>query len=305
MSVTELIARLRELPDTGRRYLCDERFGQLHLGLDSQLLRELAAAGLPCERGADGLRFEFGDLHYISLRLGFAKAFTWALRLWVSSLELFAAHRETSVSIAYMPQLTASTCGALGVARLPGGEQRRVPLAHGKPAVHAETAQVGAWPPLPQEAARVAGEIADGLAFCLLPAVLRGDVALARRTGLADCFTAALLIVEAWQEAGLAARLASGLLVSAPVSTLHSWPELLVDSIWTAADPMMIGVMRDFGGLDAARWPPTRSVGPMLARVSESPEPLLAVGADRVEATFLTKVLGHGSPARPRSPTAS
>jgi hypothetical protein len=285
-----LIEQLRRLPDDARTYGCDEHFAQLHFGFDATMLHELADAGLPAVAGDDGMRFEYGDLHYVGLRLGTASTYLWTVRGWASALTRFAERARTQVTIAYVPQLAANGAAPVGTVRLPDGTERRVVVENGCSVAEARVVLRGTWPRLPPAAARIVRELAGSIVFCMLPPALQGDVELVRRTGLSDCMTASLLIVDAWRAAGIEARISGGLLVSTPYSTTHGWPEVRIRETWVPVDPLMVQTMCDFGGLDAARWPPERSVGAMLLPLDEPERPLLVAGDAAVEVSLMTSV---------------
>lgn len=163
-----------------------------------------------------------------------------------------------------------------------------------------ETTMRGALSPLP---ATVAGGALGGLLaeladydFCWLRPPLEADLAFVRRTRLANCrSTAGLLVAEA-PRLGVEARLAHGLLLAPPYSTPHNWAELRVDGEWVALDPLLLGLLARFAGLDAAAWPPPRSPGAILLRLTEPGTPLVTATDDGapLEATFLTKPLVDG-----------
>ncbi len=279
MNVVELIDRLRRIPDDARTYDCDVHFASLHFGFDEAALRELADAGVPCVEDESGMRFDTCDLHYIGLRLGTATTYLWAIQRWVAGLKQFTAQPATHVTVTYVAQLAPGASAQPGTVRLPSGEDRAVVLEQGRCVAEARLELRSRWPALPRAAAAVAREVAESLSFCLLPAALQGDVELVRRIGMSDCLTAASVIVAEWRRAGLEARVSSGLLVSLPYSSGHGWPELRSDDgTWIPMDPLMIRVMCDHGGLDASRWPPDRSLGPILLRTGDVGDPLLTSG---------------------------
>jgi len=291
VTVERLIERLRRIPAEARGWDCDEQAARAEFDLDAALLGELVAQGLP-HRGEQGaLRFERGDLHCLSLHLNRATTYAWAAVRWARGLELLAARAASTATVSYVPQLPAGTAPGPGIALLPDGERRAVVLESGRAALTTRVRLPGGAPPLPPAAAHAVRDVAERIAFCPLPPSLRGDTAFAVRAGLSDCMTAAHLLVERWRTAGLEGRVVGGLLVSDPYSTLHVWAEVRADGAWLAADPLMLAVMCGAGGLDAARWPPERSVGAMLHRVEHPEEGLLTMAGDPVETSLLTVFL--------------
>jgi hypothetical protein len=114
-----------------------------------------------------------------------------------------------------------------------------------------------------------------------------------RRTRIANCRSAAGLLVEEAPALGVEARLAHGLLLAPPYSTPHNWAEVRTDDGWLSLDPLLIALLTRFAGLDAAAWPPQRSPGAILLRLSEPGTPLVvdAGSGAPLEATFLTRPL--------------
>lgn len=290
LSLAQLVERLRRIPLDARSYEWDARQADLHFGLDAATLGRLADLGLPSARadGDGGVRFAHVDLHYVGLRAGTASTYLWAVRQWAASLERLGGLERARVALEYVPQLPGCDGAVTGCVRLPDGAVRAVVLENGRCAAEAPVVLDADWPALPDAARRIVADVAAQLDFCLVPAPLRGDVAAARRSGLSDCLTAAHLLVEEWRAAGLEARLGSGILVSVPYSTPHTWAELRVGERWVPADPLMVGLMRDHGGLDRGRWPLDRSLGPLLARLGEAPSPLAWTDRGPVDVTLMT-----------------
>jgi hypothetical protein len=290
MSPAKLVERLRTIPDSARTWACDERVARLEFGLDERRLRQLVAAGLPTVTDAAGLRFEWGDLHYVGLRLRCASTFVWAAQQWARSLALFACRPVTQVTLEYVPQLPVGVGAITGIASLPDGERRAVVLESGHTATETQLCMCGEWPALPPEAAAVVDELACSVELYLLPAALQRDTQRVRETGLSDCMTAAHVLVERWRAAGLDGRVVAGLLVSVPYSTLHVWPEVRAGEAWLPADPLMLQLMREVGGLEPAAWPTHSCVGPMVWAIEGRPDALLTSAAGPVETTFITSV---------------
>jgi len=284
-----LIERLHRLPDEGRSFRCDERFAELHFGFGAAALDELIAQGLPHAGAGRARRFEYGDLHYLGLRLGTARTYLWGLARWAQALERFAGRARTAVRIDFVPQLAPDAGRPAAVLRLPDGSRREVVLEGGRSVGQARGVLLGEWPALPPAAAAVVGEVAAAVDFYLLSPHLRRDTSRVAESGLADCLTVAPLIVERWRAAGLDARVSEGLLVAQPYSTVHSWPEVRVGETWVPVDPLTVELMTSFGGLDPERWPPHRSSGPMLLAVEE-PGALIATGSGVVATTFMTRI---------------
>lgn len=286
------IARLREIPDAERDFAIAREQAEREFGFDAAAVGELIVRGLPQLAGDDGPLLWATDLQYLGLRLGCARVYQGVLNRWASALTSLSARAETPVAIrcrAYAPAGTAVELLA------PGGARVRAE-ASGAPSLGFETTMHGELAPLPDELARTLGELLTDLAsydFCWLPPPLEADLAFVRRTRLANCRSTAGLLVEDAPRLGVEARLAHGLLLAPPYSTPHNWAEVRTDDGWTALDPLLLGLLARFAGLDPSAWPPARSPGAILLRLAEPGTPLVTAadtGAP-LEATFLTKPL--------------
>ncbi|HZV74128.1 MAG TPA: transglutaminase domain-containing protein [Conexibacter sp.] len=288
------IARLRAIPDAHRDFAVGPAQAEREFGVDAELSDALIARGLPHAPGDDGPLLWGTDLQYLGVRLGCARIYQGVLNRWAGALTAFSARAETPVEIrctAYAPPGTAIELLA------PGGERvgARTGPKGASPLGFATTMR-GNRPPLRGADGNALGELLAELAtydFCWLRPPLETDLAFVRRTRLANCRSTAGLLVEQAPRLGVEARLAHGLLLAPPYSTPHNWAELRVDGEWVAVDPLLIDLLVRFAAVDAAAWPPQRSPGAILLRLTEPGTPLVAVadtGAP-LEATFLTKPL--------------
>jgi hypothetical protein len=288
------IARLRAIPDAERDFTVAREQAEREFGFDVQAIDELVARGLPHASGDDGRLLWATDLQYLGLRLGRGGVYQGALNRWASALTSLSARAETRVAIrcrAYAPPGTAIELLA------PGGARVRGEAAGGGGAqLGFETTMRGELAPLPDGLAGTLGELLADLAaydFCWLRPPLEADLAFVRRTRLANCRSTAGLLVEQAPRMGVEARLAHGLLLAPPYSTPHNWAEVRTDDGWAALDPLLLGLLARFAGLDRSAWPPARSPGAILLRLTEPGTPLVTAadtGAP-LEATFLTKPL--------------
>jgi hypothetical protein len=290
------IARLREIPDAAREYAVGAEQAEREFGFDREAVEELIARGLPhgprSGDAGDGPLLWATDLQYLGIRLGCARLYQGVLNRWAGALTAFSARAQTPVQIrctAYAPPGTAIELLA------PGGERVRAEAgARGATPLGFATTMRGAPAPLPDELERTLGELLADLAsydFCWLRPPLEADLAFVARTRLANCrSTAGLLVAEA-PRLGVQARLVHGLLLAPPYSTPHNWAEVRAGDEWVALDPLLLGLLARFAGLDAGAWPPARSPGAILLALTEPGTPLVtaAVSGDPLEATFLTK----------------
>lgn len=290
------IARLREIPDVHRDFAVGRERAEREFGFDAPSLDELLSRGLPhaTDPGDAGPLLWTSDLQYLGLRLGRARIYQGALNRWASALSAFSARAETPVQIRCTAYAEPGTTIEL---LAPGGERVRAQAgAKGATALSFETTLRGRLAPLPPALDRALGSLLADLGsydFCWMWPPLETDLAFARRTRLANCRATAGLLVEEAPALGVEARLAYGLLLAPPYSTPHNWAEVRTDDGWVALDPLLLGLLSRFAGLDPAAWPPQRSPGAILLRLADPGTPLVRA-ADRdeaLEATFLTKPL--------------
>ncbi|HEV7772726.1 MAG TPA: transglutaminase domain-containing protein [Conexibacter sp.] len=287
------IARLRTIPDGAREFSVAREQADREFGFDAQAVDKLIARGLPHAAGGDEPLLWATDLQYLSLRLNRGRVYQGVLNRWASALTSLSARAETPVGIrcrAYAPS------GAAVELLAPGGVRVRAE-AGGTASLGFETTMHGRLPPLPDELARTLAELLTDLAsydFCWLRPPLEADLAFVRRTRLANCRSTAGLLVEEAPPLGVEARLAHGLLLAPPYSTPHNWAEVRTDDGWVALDPLLLGLLARFAGLDSSTWPPARSPGAILLRLTDPGVPLVTAADTGVplEATFLTRPLG-------------
>jgi hypothetical protein len=292
--VGEWIARLRAIPHEARDFAVGPVQAAREFGIDAPLAQELIARGLPSTPGPDGPLLWATDLQYLGLRLGRARIYQGVLNRWAGALTAFSPRAETPVQVrctAYAPPGTAIELLA------PAGERVRARSGpSGVSPLGFATAMRGRLPALPGALAETLGELLAELAsydFAWLRPPLEADLSFVRRTRLANCRSTAGLLVEEAPRLGVEARLAHGLLLAPPYSTPHNWAEVRSDDGWLALDPLLLGLLARFAGLDAAAWPPQRSPGAILLRLCEPGTPLVTCldTGDPLEATFLTKPL--------------
>ncbi|MBS1868334.1 MAG: transglutaminase domain-containing protein [Actinobacteria bacterium] len=287
------IGRLRLIPDSARQFAVAREQAEREFGFDADALGELVARGLPCAQDGDGPLLWATDLQYLSLRLDRGAVYQGVLNRWASALASFSARAQTPVAIRCRAYAPAGTTVEL---LAPGGERVRAQAGAGGAPLGFEATMRGELPPLPAPLARTLGEVLADLAahdFCWLRPPLEADLAFVRATRLANCRSTAGLLVEEAPRLGVEARLVHGLLLAPPYSTPHNWAEVRTDDGWVALDPLLLGLLARFAGLDAAAWPPERSPGAILLGLTEPGTPLVrdAASGAPLEATFLTRPL--------------
>lgn len=299
-SAHDWIARLSLLPADCRDFSIDDRCAARDFGIDAATLDELIAAGLPhVETGAE-LRFAGSDLHYLALRLGCASPHLQAMSWWADSLTRAARWDLLESEVRCMAYVAAGT----EIDLLDHLGRRRTSVGADHCAAQLEFTTTTAWPSFDSAIVDLLEEVA-ALDFCWIPGTVEDPVALARRTGLADCASAAALLVQECHLRGIPARTSYGLLLAVPYSTPHNWAEVFVEGRWVPADPLLLALLIRHAALDATAWPPTRSPGGVLLRLAGHQQPLATAGGESVGMTFLTTVHGRtrsrwgGSGARP------
>jgi hypothetical protein len=286
-----LLARLQGLPRNEDDCIDGAQAAQ-QFGLDAGTLTAMRDAGLSLP-GRDGEDLYFyGAAYYLGLYLGLARRHLWAIEQWRRALERFSRAPTTRIRVAYLPQLPEEPGEVPGRVVLPGGTTQDAGLQNMRAAAEFDATMRAEWPTVPADVAAVLDEVA-ALELCPLPPGLRRDTEVALQAGFADCLTAARLVVDGCRAAGHAARIAHGLLVGLPFSTMHTWAEVELDCVWTPVDPLTLATMHRFTRLDREQWPAHRSLGPLLARVVDAPSPVSLVRRDgeHVAATFLTRIV--------------
>jgi hypothetical protein len=284
-----LIEVLRQLPSEARSFTHSASDARRWFGLDEELLAQLVDWGLPACDSAGGPWFDICDLHYVGLRVGTAHAYLWAIRSWARSLEALDAGPTSHVTLRYLPQLAEGERETAGTVRLP--DERRGPVVLRREEAAAElTLEVPARRTAPRPALAPLVEEVGTLEFCLLPEALQTP-AVARSTGLCDCEVASQLLMRRCEAEGLHARRSHGIILAAPYASTHNWVEVLVDDAWTVVDPLLMKLLRQFGGLDAERWPLTRSPEALLCRLGDESAGVVEDAAgERIETILLTTI---------------
>jgi hypothetical protein len=285
-AVDRWIAALGAVPSDARVYNVTLRRAELEFGITSALANLLSDRGLPQSSFEGETRFSRADLHYIALRLGSARLYLRTMRSWAHSVASAAVCGPRMIGLRYR---TYASPGTTVDALLPGG--RRVKAVIGPDQVVAKlnvrmASCESAFPPSVQ---RVLHQAA-AFDFYMLPPALSGDLAFARRTGLASCSTASRIVVSECQERGIEARMAFGLVLAPPLGTPHEWAEIRLGDTWTPADPLLLRILGRFAGLDGSRWPCTHSPSAVLLRLAAFRTPIVAGPGGPVETSFVVDV---------------
>jgi hypothetical protein len=209
------------------------------------------------------------------------------MRKWVAGLTGAAERDETRVAIRCVAYASEGT----PVTALVGpGEWAAARLGPDRVAAEFEVCTRGVEPafdPVLDDLWRDAA----GLDFCWIPEPLRGDADFLHRSGLADCASAAPILVDECARRGREARTAFGLLLATPISTPHHWVEVRDrDGRWIPFDPILISLLTRFAGLDGTTWPPSRSPGAILLRLADDATPLVWTEAEPLEASFQARL---------------
>jgi Transglutaminase-like superfamily len=285
-SVDRWIEALRAIPPAARVYDVTPRRAELEFGITSAIANLLADRGLPRSSFEGEARFEWGDLHYIALRLGSARIYLRTIRSWAHSVAEAALTGSRTIWLRYR---TYASPGAIVDVLLPEG--RRVKIVIGPDQIAATlNLRMASWnSAFPPSVQRVLHQAA-ALDFYILPHALIGDLAFARRTGLADCATASRIVVSECQQRGIEARMAYGLILAPPLGTPHEWAEIRMGDTWTPADPLLLTVLGRFAALDPSRWSCTHSPTAILLRLADCETPIVDAADGPVETSFVVSV---------------
>lgn len=116
-------------------------------------------------------------------------------------------------------------------------------------------------------------EPAAQLTFYLIPTDLSTDLGFAAETGLADCRLANRLLLDRARRLVVEARIASGLIMAAPLPLRHMWIEVRVGDRWIAADPFFIRTLTRWRIISPQEWPLRRSPQRIYWPIAGSPLP--------------------------------
>jgi hypothetical protein len=299
-AVDRWIAALGAVPPAARVYDVTPRRAELEFGITSTIANLLSDRGLPRSSFEGETRFAWADLHYIALRLGSARLYLRTMRSWAHCVANAAQCGSQMIGLRYR---TYATPGATVDVLLPEG--RRVKAVIGPDQIVATlnvrmTNCESAFPPSVQ---RVLHQAA-AFDFYMLPRALSGDLAFARRTGLASCATASRIVVSECQQRGIEARMAYGLVLAPPLGTPHEWAEIRMGDTWAPADPLLLSILGRFAGLDASRWPCTHSPAAVLLRLAASKTPIVDGAAGPVQTSFVVSVGEQAASPRTSLPIA-
>jgi hypothetical protein len=267
-SIPDLVAKIRSVPDEARHFSVTAAGARSAHRIDADLLDALLAEGLPSVGPPGGRLFDDYDLGNAALHLGLMSVRRMAIRSWAHALRRNSERDFSRARVGFVPRCPAPghrhPC-QFGLLQ-PGGRRRIVPgPGSGTAAIsHLDVELRGGWPTIEPAARDLIAELAD-VQFFILPEVVRWDPAFLMRTRIADCGGAADWLVKEGRRRGLTTRFSFGLLVTSPYATPHCWAEFRTDGIWVPVDPMLIGVMPS---LDREQWPPYRSAGAIMSRLS-------------------------------------
>lgn len=282
----------RAVPADDRTFDVPEISALTYFGLDSATLDELCQAGLPSVRLPEGRFFSFADLHFLALRSGRPTAYGRGITSWANSLRELSGGGKSVVDVTLVPQEVATNA----VVVLPDRSITRA-LEERVPAAVITAEQIDPDASIPVEIRELAIAI-SGYDFYLIPDRSQNRSGIARSIRAGDCESVATLMREELEALGYRVRTRFGLLLSVPYSTEHVWIEALVDGNWLALDPLMLSLMKRFGGLDEVSWPPYRPVNAAVIGVSELslgelPTHLVTTEGRALLVTFLTRIRRH------------
>jgi Transglutaminase-like superfamily len=292
-SVDRWIAALRSIPPAARVYGVTPRRAELEFGITSAIANLLAERGLPRSSFDGETRFSWSDLHYIALRLGSARIYLRTMRSWTDSLTETARSGSRMIWLRYR---TYASPGTPVDVLLPEGRRVKAVIGPDHIAATFNVRMASSDSTFPPSVQRLLHQAA-ALDF-YYSETLSGDLDFARRTGLADCVTASMIVVSECQQRGIDARMAGGLIVAPPLGTVHQWAEIRVGDIWVPADPLLLSVLGRFAGLDPSRWSCTYSPNAILLRLADCETPIVDAAEGPVDTSFVVSVAEQSSRTR-------
>lgn len=270
-----------------------EKVTPAYFGIDADTLSALCRAGLPYVYGPEGRQFSFADLHFLALRSGRASAYSRGITAWAHTLAALAKASDPAVEVMLLPQSTIDEA----VIVLPDRTITRSVVAN-VPAAVIEVSPREPSARLPKAMRDVVNEV-GAYDFYVLPANSSDRPGVARRIRAGDCASVAHVLRQDLETIGCECRTRYGLLVSVPYSTTHIWVEARVDHQWVAFDPLMLSVMKRFGGLDEGAWPAYRPLNIALIGVANvlPGEAVEIISSDRsaIATSFATSVHSHAN----------
>jgi hypothetical protein len=277
------IERLSLIPDASRSFDIDLKAAEMHFGIDEELSRQLMDLGIAHESYGREARFTEHDLHYVGVRLGTAAPYLDAMRSWAHGLASSRDREARTVSLRYVPYVAA---GSPVDVLLPDRGVVSTKTEADRTAARIEASVRCNWPGFDPALSDLL-EYVSRLDFCLLPEPLYADLSFVRRTRLANCASAAGIILDECRRLGAEARMAFGLLLGSPFATPRNWAEIRMGETWVPADPLLLATLRSYAGLDAAEWPATRSPGAVLLRLADERAPIITADGAGVAASFI------------------
>ena len=285
-AVDRWIAALGAVPPAARVYDVTPRRAELEFGITSGLANFLSDRGLPRASCEGETRFFWSDLHYIALRLGSARLYLRTMRSWAHAVANAAQCGSRMIGLRYR---TYASPGATVDVLLPEGRRVKVLVGPDQIVAKLNVRMANCESTFPPCVQRVLHRAA-AFDFYMLPPTLAGDLAFARRTGLAGCLTASRVVVSECQQLGIEARMAYGLLLAPPLGTPHEWAEIRLGDVWAPADPLLLSALGRFAGLDASGWPCTHSPNAVLLRLAACKTPIVDCAGGQVETSFMVSV---------------
>jgi hypothetical protein len=273
---TEVLAKISKVPDHVRRFTvsADRAIADFQISLELQ--DALLAAGIPNTRCRGTRCFDRTDLLNISLHLDIGSRPRKVLRWWARELDSRYAG-SISYRVDYLmscPQLGHAGMCIFGMLE-PGSNRIELTTDDQHSSMRHSigfTLQRN-WPPFPHVVREILDEVRH-ISFMRLPPSLRWDVEFIQRERVGDCGGVARILVAKAAARGVAARVSYGLALTPPFGSKHYWAEFLIDGVWVPVDPVFIAALLEWRLLDNARWNRYSSIGGILARIGEVPQPL-------------------------------
>jgi hypothetical protein len=253
------VAKLKRVPDKYREFSCDVDNAARRYSVKGPLLEFLLDLGLPHIGRGDHLLFDSNDLSNVSLDLELPTGHRHSMRLW--SRSLYFARKVGKVSYEFTVKAGCPQPGHTGLCdyKFDSRIEEKVKISESPGGIFRFRGHPvddffdfgDLIAPLVSEAQR--------LQFHVLPLELASDMGFLNETGLANCQSATLWLMQVAARHGILIRPAMGLFVSVPYSVRHLWLQISAENEWKHADPFFLNALVRWGVVERGDWPLTQS----------------------------------------------
>jgi hypothetical protein len=264
------ISRLKAVPKSERKFDATADDASEMYGLADEVTGRLIASGLATQDSCGRWWFYSGDLHFLGLKLRTAQIFLETIGAWTKTLLRIEAQDSIKVWLQYRTlgrahvshdarRLTMPCEISYSTEHEPGTSTTTIAFELGSargelsPEIEAIVEQLSVFD------------------FYQIPDRLRTDLEFAYASQLLDCRAAQQMVAAFCSKIQTKWRTSFGLLIAEPLSSLHTWVDVYEGGEWVAVDPVLLGLLTEFGGLESDTWPRSPPLGAMLVRLADEP----------------------------------